>query len=264
MSDNQRFNKGKRKENRKKDIEGLFSTVCIGLSIVLIMGVLVYNGLTRDNNSNDGNLAADMTQSAEHVAKSSKLALDAVLSDTTDATANQSEATADNTKESQSNTSASKKEDEKTDTSVSAQTAVLNLEELLCPVSTNKITMAFSYGTTPVFSKTLGEYRSDHTGADIASGKGEEVKAAADGKVIAIADDDKLGTLITIDHGNKIYTLYGNLQKKASVKVNDLVKKGQIIGKTGDTAAFEASDASHVHFAIKKNGSYINPKDYIQ
>ncbi len=63
------------------------------------------------------------------------------------------------------------------------------------------------------------------------------------------------GNSIWIDHGNGYMTQYAHMSK-FSVKVGDVVKRGQVIGYMGSTGR---STGCHVHFVIKKNGIPINP-----
>lgn len=141
------------------------------------------------------------------------------------------------------------------------QNSAINMER---PVGQNTITMDYSYQTQPVFSQTLNEFRSDHQGIDIEAAKGTVVKAALEGKVIDIQQDAKLGTLITLDHGNGIKTKYGNLDKKVDVQKNQQVKKGQALGKAGNTAMFEIEDDPHIHFEVWKGDQPQDPKNYIK
>lgn len=152
--------------------------------------------------------------------------------------------------------------DETASTTTAAKT--VSLDDISSPVSGKEITMAYSYNTTPVYSVTLGEYRSDHMGADISAKAGDNVKAVLDGKIEKIYDDAKLGKCIVINHGSNIKTVYGNLDETVSVKEGQSVTKGTVIGKVGATAKFEVDDAPHVHFEIWQNGKTVDPAKYIK
>ena len=47
------------------------------------------------------------------------------------------------------------------------------------------------------------------------------------------------------------------------VKEGDTVNSGDVIGSIGDTAEIEAAEPSHLHFALKRNGEWIDPVGYI-
>lgn len=138
------------------------------------------------------------------------------------------------------------------------------LKNIVNPVNSKDVVMAFSYGTKPVYSNTLKEFRSDHTGIDLKAELGQDVKAALDGKVIKIYSDGKLGKTIVLQHSGNVETRYSNLDENISVTLNQAVKTGQNIAKVGKTATFEAEDEPHLHFEIWKDGKCIDPQPYIK
>jgi len=148
--------------------------------------------------------------------------------------------------------------------STTTATKTVSLTDISSPVAGKEITMAYSYNTTPVYSTTLGEYRSDHMGVDISAKAGDSVKAVLDGKIEKIYNDAKLGKCVVINHGNNIKTVYGNLDETVNVKEGQSVTKGTVIGKVGATAKFEVDDAPHVHFEIWQNGKTVDPAKYIK
>lgn len=62
-----------------------------------------------------------------------------------------------------------------------------------------------------------------------------------------------------IDHGEGIETKYGHLNL-LSVKKGIEVKKGEVIGKSGNTGK---STGPHLHFELLYMGESKNPEDYI-
>jgi murein DD-endopeptidase MepM/ murein hydrolase activator NlpD len=113
-----------------------------------------------------------------------------------------------------------------------------------------------------VYSKTLEEWRT-HPGLDIGADLGEPVKAVADGVVADIKKDPRFGITIVLDHQNGLKTVYANLASDETVAVNQIIKQGEIIGSVGDTAAFESSEQSHLHFEVLLNGVQVDPADYL-
>lgn len=115
----------------------------------------------------------------------------------------------------------------------------------------------------PIYWETLDQYMT-HSGIDIASPAGTEVKACSSGTVTKVGQDDKFGITVEINHGNNIISVYSNLSKKGLVELGEVVSKGDIIGKVGQSSSFEFEDPEHLHFEMKKDGKNINPADLIK
>lgn len=113
-----------------------------------------------------------------------------------------------------------------------------------------------------VFSKTMQDWRT-HDGVDIEAPIGTKVKAAARGTVLSVEKDDLMGTVVTIDHGDGLVSVYANLAAVPTVKAGDAVTMGSVIGSVGDTALGETVEVQHLHFAIFKNGEPVDPYGYI-
>lgn len=113
-----------------------------------------------------------------------------------------------------------------------------------------------------VYSKTMADWRT-HDGIDIAGGLGAKVMAVADGTVADVRTDDLLGTMVVIDHGNGLQSIYANLTAAPVVKTGDKVAMGAVIGGVGDTAISESNEVTHLHFAMTKDGAPVNPIDYL-
>lgn len=112
------------------------------------------------------------------------------------------------------------------------------------------------------YDETMGDWRT-HNGLDIAAPLGTQVLAAANGTVSAIRQDDMMGTIVEIDHGEGLVSLYANLAAAPTVSVGDSVRTGDIIGSVGETAAAESGREAHLHYALLKNGQAMNPADYL-
>ncbi|MBR6802132.1 MAG: M23 family metallopeptidase [Eubacteriaceae bacterium] len=129
------------------------------------------------------------------------------------------------------------------------------------PVSADRIVMDYSYDTDPVYSKTFNEYRSDHTGVDYAAKDGEEVFAAAEGKVSDLYEDERLGFTVVVAHEG-FETRYSNLQRGMLVSVGDEVTPETALGRVGSSAIYESGEDSHVHFSVYVDGKCVDPKEY--
>lgn len=113
------------------------------------------------------------------------------------------------------------------------------------------------------YDETMGDWRT-HGGLDIAAPLGTQVLCAANGTVSAIRQDDMMGTVVEIDHGQGgLKSLYANLAAVPTVSVGDEVTTGTVIGSVGDTAAAESGRQAHLHYALLKDGQAVNPADYL-
>ncbi len=117
-------------------------------------------------------------------------------------------------------------------------------------------------GDELVYSETMQDYRS-HNGIDFAAEEGTDVLAAADGMVEAVTDNSMLGTTVIILHSGGVRSIYSNLADNIHTAIGDNVAKGAVIGKVGNTAAEEVSDAAHLHFEMSLNEETVNPHDYL-
>lgn len=113
------------------------------------------------------------------------------------------------------------------------------------------------------YNTTTRDWRT-HEGVDLAAAADAPVKAAADGTVYTIYDDDSLGTTVVLRHENGYTTHYSNLAEEVSVKVGDKVKAGDELGKIGATANIETASEPHLHFAVYRNNSPIDPTDFLK
>ena len=106
--------------------------------------------------------------------------------------------------------------------------------------------------------EALDEWRT-HDGIDIAAETGAEIKAAAKGKVSSVKNDPLWGTVVEISHDGNITTIYSGLAPELSVKPGDEIELGDVIGTLGETNLAEADKNSHLHFAMKEKGKFIDP-----
>ncbi|MGM0901366.1 MAG: peptidoglycan DD-metalloendopeptidase family protein [Bacillota bacterium] len=102
-----------------------------------------------------------------------------------------------------------------------------------------------------------------NTGIDIADKEGKEfdVVASLSGEVTMVKEDSLLGNVIEIEHDNGIVTQYQSI-KNMKVKAGDTVKQGDQIATAG-TSQFNEKAGIHVHFEIRKDGTPVNPLDFM-
>lgn len=100
---------------------------------------------------------------------------------------------------------------------------------------------------------------SNHKGIDLAIASGTPIIAAGSGSVVTATYSSSAGNYVMIAHGNRLYTVYMHCSR-LSVKVGDQVTKGQVIAYVGSTGI---STGAHLHFGVSKNGTYVNPLNYV-
>ncbi len=98
-----------------------------------------------------------------------------------------------------------------------------------------------------------------HTGIDFTAPPGTAIQATGNGKVIK-AEHERVGygNHVIIDHGYGYASLYGHMSS-FTVKVGDVVQKGQTIGKVGNTGT---STAPHLHYEVRLKGDPVDPIIY--
>ena len=102
-------------------------------------------------------------------------------------------------------------------------------------------------------------YTKAHLGVDYAAPRGTPVWAMARGKVLFSGRKGPSGNLVRIDHGNGLVSAYAHLHRIGKeVRKGVSVKQKQVIGYVGSTGR---STGPHLHFAIRKKGRYVNPRD---
>lgn len=110
-----------------------------------------------------------------------------------------------------------------------------------------------------VYSETLESWIG-HGAIDIAGKEGDIVKAAADGTVKEVYEDQLWGIVIVIDHNEGLETRYSSLATKEMVTVGTKVEKGDHISKVGKTGKIEMLMDPHLHFEVIKNGKIVDPR----
>lgn len=97
-----------------------------------------------------------------------------------------------------------------------------------------------------------------HTGIDFATPVGNNVKAAASGRVISASGfgwNGGYGKTIVISHGNGRTTRYAHLSR-IYVYSGQWVSQGEAIGASGNTGN---STGPHLHFEVRIFGRAVNP-----
>lgn len=125
----------------------------------------------------------------------------------------------------------------------------------IMPVRGGYISRGFGIMTDPFTGN-----RQPHTGIDIANRTGTPIFAPADGLVtIAGFSGSGLGNMVELSHGSGLVTRYGHMSRVKAVR-GQLVTRGTLIGYVGSTGY---STGPHLHYEVIKNGTPVNPMDYI-
>lgn len=100
-----------------------------------------------------------------------------------------------------------------------------------------------------------------HLGVDFKTKTGTPILATSDGIIEKVlSSKGGYGKHIIIKHDDEYQTLYAHLSA-FKVKKGDAVKKGDVIGLTGNTGK---SAKPHLHYEVRKNGKAVNPEEYFK
>lgn len=97
-----------------------------------------------------------------------------------------------------------------------------------------------------------------HLGFDLSVTQHVPVVASNDGKVLLAERLGIYGNCIVVDHGYGLQSIYGHLSS-IGVKVGDMVKKGQEMGRSGATGL---AGGDHLHYSMQLDGVQINPVEW--
>ena len=117
-----------------------------------------------------------------------------------------------------------------------------------------RITSYFGYRNTGIRGAT-----SNHKGIDIACARGTPIYAADGGRVTYAGYKGAMGYVVIIDHNNGYVTYYEH-NSSLLVSAGQTVYKGQQIAKAGRSGV---ASGVHCHFGIQRNGTYVNPLNYL-
>jgi len=134
------------------------------------------------------------------------------------------------------------------------------LPQVVSPLDGTTVTV-FSMNEL-LYDETMGDWRT-HEGLDIQAADGDAVKTAAGGTIQSVTKDELMGTTVTIAHSGGYVTYYSSLRSDPPISEGQQVYAGDIIGYVG-TAAAESDMGPHLHFAVSKDGTLIDPQEYVK
>jgi len=117
-----------------------------------------------------------------------------------------------------------------------------------------RVTSYFGYRNTGI--RGASTY---HQGIDIACAYGTTIVAADGGTVEYTGYKGAMGYTVIINHGNGCKTYYEHCSSFAC-SAGQHVYKGQAIAYVGSSGV---TSGAHCHFGIQKNGTYVNPLNYL-
>jgi murein DD-endopeptidase MepM/ murein hydrolase activator NlpD len=109
-------------------------------------------------------------------------------------------------------------------------------------------------------TRGLTKTSTPHPGLDIAVPQNSYIRASGPGVVKTAGEDPVYGRYIVIDHGSGLETLYGHAARLL-VTQGARVKRLQIVALSGSSGQ---STAPHLHFEVRRNGSPIDPYEYVK
>lgn len=118
--------------------------------------------------------------------------------------------------------------------------------------------MSSQYGVRihPVTGK-----RKRHLGLDFAANIGTEIFSPADGVVEVTRPSNKgSGNFLKLNHSFGFATSYSHM-KKFNVKSGQFVRKGDLLGWTGNTGL---STGPHLHYELRFLGRALNPRSFVE
>jgi hypothetical protein len=124
-----------------------------------------------------------------------------------------------------------------------------------------KITSRFGMRKNPVSG-----VRKMHNGIDLVGKNSngvsctDHITAHTGGVVSAVGYNSSAGYYVQIKVGDNTVMVYYHLKAMSSLRKGVTVKKGAVIGYMGSSGN---STGAHLHWGIKRNGSWIDPEPYL-
>lgn len=123
----------------------------------------------------------------------------------------------------------------------------------MMPIKYTGISSPFGNRFHPVLKRYIF-----HSGVDLKA-RFIPLYAAKAGKVSFAGQMNGYGKIIIIQHGNGFETRYAHLDK-IGIKKGAYVKRGELIGKTGQSGRVTGP---HLHFEMRVKGKPVNPMRYV-
>jgi len=128
-------------------------------------------------------------------------------------------------------------------------------ESLVWPVVGN-VLINFSMDK-PVYFASLQQYKVN-PGIIIQAEEGQQINAAAKGRVEKIVKEEETGNTIYMDIGSGYQVIYGQLTN-IQVKEGDMVEKGAYLADVAAPTKYYSVEGCNIYFALTKDGTAVNP-----
>jgi murein DD-endopeptidase MepM/ murein hydrolase activator NlpD len=146
-----------------------------------------------------------------------------------------------------------------------AQASAAGEPAIESPVKAAEATGALPTFRWPARGKVIAAYGAKtngkvNDGINLAVPEGTPIKAADDGVVAYAGNELKgYGNLVLVRHSNGYVTAYAHASE-LDVKRGDVVKRGQVIAKSGQTGEVQSPQ---LHFEIRKGSTPVDPLQFL-
>ena len=113
-----------------------------------------------------------------------------------------------------------------------------------------------------IYFPTLQQYKYNPA-IVIAATQGENISAAANGRVTSVGYDPVIGNTVVMDLGNGYELTYGQLEN-IIVSEGSYVNVGDGIGTVASPTKYYSLEGTNVYFKLTKDGKPINPMSQLQ
>lgn len=113
-----------------------------------------------------------------------------------------------------------------------------------------------------IYFPTLDQYKYNPA-IVISANVGENITAAASGKIISVTNDPIIGNKVVMDLGNGYELTYGQLEN-IMVSEGSYVDCQDVIGTVAIPTKYYSTEGSNVYFMLTKDGQPINPMSKLQ
>ena len=131
---------------------------------------------------------------------------------------------------------------------------------ILRPVN-GEVLLPYSMDASIYFA-TLDQYKY-HPAVVYSAPEASAVSACAEGKVVDIYQDSKLGTVLVMDMGDGYQATYGQLCN-IQVAIGDYVEAGENIGEVSAPTKYYSLEGSNLYFMVTVDGESVDPEGLVK